>query len=204
MTTNRLRFVEAAEDVSAAEKKDRLRAYMRERRGENENRDVKEVLMTENFFKAIFDETTGAGTKRTVFVYLSFSSETPTDRLIESLLQAEQKVYCPRVENGEMFAVLYGEELALSDLGIREPVGSVWEGEPDVIVLPLLAVDEKGGRLGYGGGYYDKYLKRHPKAKRVAYCYDFQIVNSVPTEAGDERVDVIVTDKRIVVTKGSS
>lgn len=49
MTTNKLRFVEAADDVAAAGKKDRLRAYMRERRGENENRDVKEVLLTENF-----------------------------------------------------------------------------------------------------------------------------------------------------------
>ena len=201
MTTNKLRFVEAADDGAAAGKKDRLRAYMRERRGENENRDVKEVLLTENFWKAIFDDSTGAGMRRTVFVYLSFSSEAPTDKLIERLLQADQKVYCPRVEKGEMSAVLYGEELTLSDLGIREPLGATWEGDPDVVVLPLLAVDERGGRLGYGGGYYDRYLKRHPKAKRVAYCYDFQIVHSVPTEAWDERVDVIVTDKRIVATK---
>jgi 5-formyltetrahydrofolate cyclo-ligase len=136
-----------------------------------------------------------------LFIYLSFSSEAPTDALIERLLEEKHKVYCPRVGKNEMQAVLYGEDFYLSHYGIREPIGEVLQEEVDVIVLPLLAVDKKGNRLGYGKGYYDAYLRAHPFAKRVAYCYDFQVCQSLPTEAFDEKVDVIITDKRVINTR---
>ena len=97
-----------------------------------------------------------------------------------------------------MSAVLFGEDFSLSRFGIREPIGEAYEGEIDVIVMPLLAVDERGNRLGYGGGYYDRFLKKYQGATRVAYCYDFQILKDVPTESWDEKVDLIVTDKRII------
>lgn len=206
MITNKLRFVETEEDGSQTvqKKKARLRAYMKERRGNNENRDVKEQLQIENFFKAlegIFPKSIGAGMRRTFFVYLSYSLETPTDGLIERLIADGQAVCCPRVEGVEMSAVEYGEDFSLSERGIREPIGKTYDGAIDVIVLPLLAVDERGARLGYGGGYYDRFLKAHPKAKRIAFCYDFQIVREVPTELHDEKVDVIVTDKRVLFIK---
>ena len=131
------------------------------------------------------------------FIYLSFSREAPTDGLIERLLADGHKVYCPRIENGEMVAVEYGEDFTLSDYGIREPVGEAYQGEMDVAVVPFLAVDKRGNRLGYGGGYYDKFLK-NSTAKRVAFGYGFQIVNEVPTESWDEKMDVIVTDEEII------
>ena len=88
MTTNRLRFIE--NEVGTVEiRKKRLRAYMKSRRGDNENRDVKEELLTENFFKAL--EETGLQNAENFFVYLSFSSEAPTDKLIEELLKKRQK-----------------------------------------------------------------------------------------------------------------
>lgn len=118
MITNKLRFVET-ESESVEESKKRLRAYMKERRGENENRDVKELLLAENLFKVLESQTKGAGTRRTAFVYLSFSSEAPTDKLIETLQNADWKVFCPRIENGEMLAAEYGEDCSLSDYGIR-------------------------------------------------------------------------------------
>lgn len=174
---------------------------MKERRGENENRDSKETLLIENFYKAVFGETEGAGTKRKFFVYLSYSSETPTDKLIERLRKDGHAVYCPRLENGEMIAAEYGEDFTLSGYGIREPVGEKYEGGIDVAVVPFLAVDQKGNRLGYGGGYYDRYLSRS-RAKRVAIGYDFQIINSVPAEEWDEKMEVIVTDKRVIFVNG--
>ena len=70
-------------------------------------------------------------------------------------------------------------------------------GQIDVAVVPFLAVDKCGNRLGYGGGYYDRFLK-NTTAKRVAYGYDFQIVNEVPAETWDEKMDVVVTDERIL------
>ena len=70
-----------------------------------------------------------------------------------------------------------------------------------VTVLPLLAVDEKGNRLGYGGGYYDKYLALHPATLKIGYCFDFQILKEIPTTETDVKVDVIVTDQRIIQCK---
>jgi 5-formyltetrahydrofolate cyclo-ligase len=97
-----------------------------------------------------------------------------------------------------MLAVPYGDDFPLSSYGIREPVGQAFLGEMDYIVTPLLAVDLSGNRLGYGGGYYDRYFKKHPKALRVGYCFDFQIVNEVYAEPWDEKIDYIVTDKQII------
>ena len=135
--------------------------------------------------------------RRTFFIYLSFSLEAPTDKLIERLKSDGHMVYCPRIENGEMVAVEHSEELALSNYGIREPIGEVYTGEIDIAIIPFLAVDRQGNRLGYGKGYYDRFLKKS-KAKRVAYGYAFQVVNNVPTEARDEKMDKIVTDEEII------
>lgn len=194
MTTNRLRFIENEVETVEIRKK-RLRAYMKSRRGDNENRDVKEELLTENFFKAL--EETGLQNAENFFVYLSFSSEAPTDKLIEELLERGKRVYSPRIEDGEMFAVEYGEDFTVSSLGIREPVGKMYQGTLDVAVIPLLAVDKLGNRLGYGKGYYDRYL-RGKKIKRVGYCFDFQIVDTVPATETDERMEILVTDKQII------
>ena len=195
MITDKFSFVEKRES-SAAERKTSLRTYMKRRRGENENRDVKESLLVENFFAGGFAE------KESFFVYLSFSSEAPTDKLISRLLKAGKTVYAPRVEGRDMEAVLFGEDFTLSERGIREPVGQAYRGKIDVAVLPLLAADERGGRLGYGGGYYDRFLRAHPETLAVAYCFDFQLVREVPCEPHDKRADWIVTDKRIIEVRG--
>ncbi len=169
---------------------------MKTRRADNENRDVKELLLLKNFFETI-DSVEG----KRFFVYLSYSSEAPTDLLISKLMEKGAEVYSPRVEGKEMVTVRYGDDFALSNYGIREPLGQAFLGEMDYIVTPLLAVDLSGNRLGYGGGYYDRYFKKQPKALRIAYCFDFQIVSQVYAEPWDEKVDCIVTDKQIVRTQ---
>lgn len=206
MNTNKLRFVKNEPCLDVAERKKALRLRMKERRSDNENRDVKESLLCDNLLKEIdgFEsKKAGAGTRRTVFIYLSFSSEAPTDMAIEALKEKGLCVLCPRVEKGEMFAVEHGDDFTLSHMGIREPVGQVYENTPDYIVLPLLAADKAGNRLGYGKGYYDRYLAKHPTAKRIGYCFDFQIVREVPCGEKDEKLDVIVTDKQVIETSGN-
>ena len=97
-----------------------------------------------------------------------------------------------------MLAVEYGDDFTLSSYGIREPIGQAYAGEVDFVITPLLAVDRKGNRLGYGGGYYDKYFEKHPNALRIAYCFDFQIVDETYAEAWDKPMDYIVTDKQVI------
>lgn len=206
MTTSKLRFVKtdcaqgAPSAESMRESKKRLRAYMKARRGENENRDVKEELLTDNLLNGLQSKGVGSGSHKRAFVYLSFSSEAPTDKLIARLIEEGWQVYCPRIEEKKMVAALYGEDFALSAYGIREPIGEEYDGEMDVAIVPMLAADTRGGRLGYGGGYYDRYLSAHSETLRIAYGFDFQILRQVPTEEQDVLMDGIVTDKRIVWT----
>ena len=196
MTTTKFRFV--AEEYKTAEtRKKELRAYMKERRAHNENRDVKELLQIENLFR-VFKQMQGAGTHLTVLVYLSYSSESPTDRLIETLMEGGYTVCCPRVEKDRILAVEYGEDFTLSAYGIREPVGEPFRGKIDVSITPFLAVDEKGNRLGYGGGYYDRFFEENPDVLRIVYGYDFQVVKEVPSEPWDKKMQYIVTDKQVI------
>lgn len=194
MYTGQFRIIEGGSG-SVEQKKSSLRSYMKRRRGENENRDVKENGLVENFF------STRAIEKESFFVYLSYSSEAPTDKLIARLTAAGKRIYAPRAEGKEMAAVPLGEDFSLSPYGIREPLGSPWAGSIDVAVVPLLAADEQGNRLGYGGGYYDKFLKSRPETLAVGWCFDFQLVKEVPREAFDEKIDYLVTDKRLIMIK---
>lgn len=198
MTTNRLRFVTGEEDI--AMRKKNLRAYMKEKRGENENRDGKETQMLEN----LFSERAGLiqkGETKKWFVYLSFSSEARTDLVIERLLELGQEVFCPRVDGKDMYAVRYGEDFSLSKYGVREPVGEIYNGEMDIVIVPMLAVDGQGNRLGYGGGYYDKWLAAHPNCKRVAFVFDMQLLKEVPSEETDQKMDIIITDKQVLTVE---
>lgn len=186
---------------SIKQQKNKLRLQMKALRKENEDKEEKDALLLENCLQAIrvfIAKKAEAGTKRKFFIYRSFSSEASTDKLIETLLKSGVLVYCPRVEGDEMVAVEYTNRTRLSKFGILEPMGKAYEGEIDFIITPLLAVDCQGNRLGFGGGFYDKFFSKHPTAKRIAYCYDFQVIEEIPVEPLDERVDCIVTDKRII------
>ena len=187
-----LRFVEG-EESSLAERKASVRAYMKSKRAENTNRDVKALLAAENLM-SVLDDLVGAGTSLSVLIYLSYSSELSTEPLIDKLLERGIIVYAPRVEGEEMVAVEYGDDFVISGQGIREPIGERFDGDLDIVILPLLAVDEQGNRLGYGGGYYDRYLAKHTSSLKIGYCFDFQMLKSLPSEETDVALNMVVTD----------
>lgn len=193
MNTNNLKILQGGADdkENVKARKKRLRLSMKKRRSENENRDVKEAFLVRHAL-ALLDG------RKSVFVYLSFSSEATTDKLAEALLAAGKAVYAPRVEGDKMVAVplLKESDFALSDYGVREPLGEAYSGEIEAAIVPLLAVDLRGVRLGYGGGYYDKFLAEHPETFKVGYGYDFQISDELPEEETDVRMDAIATDVR--------
>lgn len=97
--------------------------------------------------------------------------------------------------------------LLREDVGEREP-GAFGIPEPpadapkvervDLVLVPALAVDPRGHRIGWGKGFYDQLLPTLGSAVRVALVYDFQLVSEVPDRPGDERVDLIVTDARVL------
>lgn len=108
------------------------------------------------------------------------------------------KALFPRVE-GENMAAAEGD-LRAGAFGIEEPCGAAWAQAPDLAVVPLLAADERGARLGWGKGYYDRYLADKP-CPAAGFCYDFQVVSLVPEREWDRRLDYIVTDKRVIEVK---
>ena len=140
---------------------------------------------------------------RSVFIYNSIRSEAPTSYVISKLSEMGKTVLLPRVEGRAMVAVEYkiGVPMSESSFKISEPQGVAFDGIPDVTVTPLLAVTKRGERLGYGGGYYDRYLQDKNTFK-IGYCYDFQVIEDVFAEEHDVKLDVVVTDKRIIQTKG--
>jgi len=200
MYTNNFRVLRR-EQTPVKDQKKELRTFMKRRRGETENRDVKERALICNFLSFVSANGLDKKNNLTCFLYLSYSSEAPTFALAETLKTRGVRVLCPRVDGEIMQAVPLGEDFTLSDKGILEPTGDAYEGRIDVAVVPLLAVDKKGYRLGYGGGYYDRFLKAHPETVAVGYCYEFQIVESVPYEAHDIPLDAVVSDERVFNTK---
>lgn len=132
------------------------------------------------------------------FIYLSFGSEADTRGIIRELLKRGKQVFLPRVEGKDMVFVRYtGQALQKSALGIEEPAGEGVKEGADVIVLPMLAADGQLHRLGYGGGYYDRFLSEESGAARIGICYDFQRTDEPFAEEHDIPADVLVTDTGI-------
>ena len=146
-----------------------------------------------------------------VFVYVSSRSEVSTKQLIQTLISEGRTVAVPRVEGQEMefYPVSSWEELFPGYRGILEPQVSagaepVKPGPRDVILLPGACFDYSGNRIGYGGGFYDRYLQRisGKKPVRIGLAYHSQIYPSVlPAESQDVAVDDVVSERRTVKTK---
>jgi 5-formyltetrahydrofolate cyclo-ligase len=144
---------------------------------------------------------------KTILFYASFRSEVDTYSMIKESLKMGRKVVLPRVDKQKHALVLYElkdmKELTPGYMGIPEPSVSderiVDINEIDLVIIPGAAFDYSGNRLGYGAGYYDILLSHRKKRTPViALAYEEQLVDSIPAEEHDVRVDMIVTDQRIV------
>jgi 5-formyltetrahydrofolate cyclo-ligase len=135
---------------------------------------------------------------RRVALFAAVRKEIDTAPIHDALRARGVETLYPRVEGGGLaFAgVAERAELLAGPLGIPAPptaAPSAAATEIDVFVIPGLAFDELGERLGWGRGHYDRALASAPRALRVGYAYDFQVVPVVPVGADDARMDVVVT-----------
>jgi 5-formyltetrahydrofolate cyclo-ligase len=140
---------------------------------------------------------------RTVMAFSSFGSEVDTGPIIERLTAEGRRLALPRVEGREIVAVAYrpGDPLARAWFGAMEPMASraIRPGEIDVVVTPGLAFDRRGYRVGYGAGFYDRFLaKTRPDTLRVGICFALQVVAEVPSGRNDRPVDVVVTEREVI------
>lgn len=146
---------------------------------------------------------------RTVALYQALPSEPATAGLWHALAARGLRTVFPRIEKGTrvlVFGAADGEaDLVRGPLGIRQPAPGrdVALDAIDVFVVPGVAFDLGGWRLGYGGGYYDTTLARaRADAPRIGLCFDEELLERLPHEAHDAPVDVVVTDERTIRSPG--
>ena len=143
----------------------------------------------------------------TLFVYVNFRSELETLELIRLCLSQGKRVAVPLVDAStvSMIPLLIQDpekDLVPGYYGIPEPDPQkslrVAAREIDAAVIPGSVFDIQGGRLGYGGGYYDRFLVNDaPQAKRIGLAFEMQVVEKVPVEPHDQPLDILITEKRI-------
>ena len=143
-----------------------------------------------------FAETEQYKAAKTIYGYLPYNQEVRTVPMLQKALDDGKKVAVPKVYGDEMRFILL-EDLSRVEKGysnIPEPIddGPVAEDETALVLMPGLAFDPQGHRIGYGGGFYDKFLSREPAHPTVALCYDFQVFPQLDTEEFDIPVDLVL------------
>ena len=135
--------------------------------------------------------------------YISFRDELDTKKLNQYLLERELNLALPAIDfqTKEINFFMYNKntELIENKFSILEPKNKSEVVFPKIILIPLLGYSKSGFRLGYGGGYYDKYLSKNGigEVKKIGIAYSFQEVKDIPIEDHDERLDWILTEKHL-------
>lgn len=171
----------------------------------------KEKAEMDTIIECRFYETKYYKEAEKIFIYISFDSEINTKSMISRAIADGKKVYVPRteyktklmeaIEIKSLDNLIEEEKYGILEPSIEEP--AIDPNELDLIVVPGVAFDRNGGRMGYGAGYYDRYFKRidNSNTKRITklvLAYDFQILNKVPMNKQDVPIDFIITEKNII------
>ncbi len=143
-----------------------------------------------------------------VLLYLNCGAEVATGNIIRKCYEYDKLVVFPLFnKDNKRFTLVKVDDL---DGSMRKGPGGVLEPNParckvvpleslDIAIIPGIAFDEKGGRLGTGGGYYDRLIPKIPiTARKVSLACECQLVQQVPVEPHDRHVDIIITEKRII------
>lgn len=128
--------------------------------------------------------------------YLSYGTEPDTSNINQEIMDSGRKLLLPRMQSDKSlkFVPWDGNVNSLESNGrIQEPVGAAYEGEIDVMILPALAIDKSGNRLGQGGGSFDRALARF-NGWSVALINQSEILEKLPVEAHDEKVAAALTE----------
>lgn len=176
-----------------------IRKFVKEKR-ESLTGDEKERLDNIIFNKVISSKEYKES--KIIFIFVSYGSEVDTHRIAKQALRDEKIVCVPKIiskqEGMSIVEIKRFEDLEPSSYGILEPKDDefkVNEASIDVSFLPGLAFDKRGGRVGYGGGFYDRFLRKARKdSPKIGLAYSFQIFEKVPMEQNDEFIDGIITD----------
>ena len=145
---------------------------------------------------------------RNIMIFMDMDHEVRVTNLLN--LFSDRKFYIPKTfPEGIMKVNEYNEkELILHKFGYYESLSNNYVNEDilDLIVIPGIVFDKHRNRIGFGGGYYDRFLKKLKEKHKdsrcfpltVAICYDFQLIDSIPSEPHDIKPDIIITERRVI------
>lgn len=177
----------------AAQKK-RLRINFLQKRGgiTQHKRAELDSAIYKNFIGSEFINLNG------FFIYLNFNSEPSTRQIIDFLLESGKSVAVPKTYGKEMIPLEYSKDLIKDKMGIDVPkADKPFLDRINIALVPMLSATKSGVRLGYGGGYYDKFLANKDILK-VGIIYSALLSNSLPYEPHDVKMDYILTEKGII------
>lgn len=145
---------------------------------------------------ALFAQSDAYKAAKTIYGYLPYNQEVRTVPMLEQALRDGKRVAVPKVY-GEEMKFLYLDDLtqvAKGYAGIPEPIADepVADDKTALVLMPGLAFDPEGHRIGYGGGFYDKFLAAEPDHPTLALCYEFQMLPKLDTEEHDIPVDTVL------------
>ena len=162
----------------ALEKRDKIDAACREKAGQK----IAEMLLAHPAFNEA----------KVIMCYRAFRSEVPTDEIVKELLSRGKTLCYPVCEKaGIMHAYqpLNAASWQTSRMGIPEPIKEksslIDPAELDIVICPMVVFDENKNRMGYGGGYYDRFLEQEPNHPTIGLCFDFQLVPQLEPEDHD-------------------
>lgn len=143
----------------------------------------------------------------TILCYASYQSEVSTNKLICSFLEAGKNVFLPRVDGEEMdfYRIKNIQDLTEGYKGIPEPSHACdVTYVPDttskaVMIMPGCAFSREGFRIGYGKGYYDRYLDKYDIVERVALCYSLQLSDDIVPDVHDKKATCLITEDEVIV-----
>ena len=165
-------------------------------------REKKRAMTPEQIEKAsarlgeLFAQTQEYKNAKTIYGYLPYNQEVRTVPMLEQALRDGKKVAVPKVYGDQMRFIYMTDlsQVAAGYAGIPEPIADepVADDPTALVLMPGLAFDKEGHRIGYGGGFYDRFLGDEPNHPTVALCYEFQMLPKVETEEFDIPVDRVL------------
>lgn len=144
----------------------------------------------------LFAETAQYKEAKTIYGYLPYNQEVRTVPILQKAIADGKRVAVPKVYGEEMRFIYMTDLTQVKNgyAGIPEPIadGPVADDARALVLMPGLAFDSQGHRIGYGGGFYDRFLAQEPEHPTVALCYEFQMLPNLETEEFDIPVDCVL------------
>lgn len=173
--------------------KKELRSYIRQRKRAMSE---EQIVSASQRLGELFAASSEYQNAQTIYGYLPYNQEVRTIPMLERAMKDGKRVAVPKVY-GEQMRFIYITDMSQVDkgyAGIPEPIADepVADDPKALVLMPGLAFDPQGHRIGYGGGFYDRFLAQEPEHPTVALCYDFQMLEKLETEEFDIPVDKVL------------